>query len=235
MVARGFSALALTVAGVLAGSAGCVTPIEVKQASKAQLDLLGALDTAAATLQRSLDEFHEANRQRILQDGRIRVARQAIDVAYPEGSKAKVTADALFAGHKKTVQPWIDSAFQGTTLDAQLHELDLKLQKVTDPALRIQLTNQKQDIEKRKQELGTPPEAVQKMAKTVGDALDAETKTADSTDKALQILRAQIALMKALASRVDAWLAIDVAVTQNQADALRSSFDAATKALGGAK
>ena len=51
----------LGVAGMIALGA-CATPIEVKQASKAQLELLTTLEHAAEDLQQSLGQFHRAQR-----------------------------------------------------------------------------------------------------------------------------------------------------------------------------
>jgi hypothetical protein len=41
--------------------------------------------------------------------------------------------------------------------------------------------------------------------------------------------------MKQMAVRIDAWLAIDVTVTQDQADALRQAVSSAAGSLGGGK
>ena len=65
------------------------------------------------------------------------------------------------------------------------------------------------------------------------DDLAAEAKAATSVNDLLDILRAQIAVMKSMAQKVDAWVATDVTVTQEQADALKASLSAAAKALQG--
>ena len=109
------------------------------------------------------------------------------------------------------------------------------MKKAADPALKIQLENEKLTWERRKLALGGKPAAVTQIEAIIVDDLNGEIQTAAEIDKTLDILRAQIALMKQLAARVDAWLAIDVTVTQDQADALRQAFSAAAGSLGGAK
>lgn len=214
---------------------GCVTPIEVKQASKAQLELLGSLDSATSDLQQSLGQFHRSLEARIREEGRIWIARQAIEVAYPAGSDATVTADALFNGHKESVQPWIDYAFLSEDIDATIARLQARRSKATDPALKIQLENEEQTWQRRKLFLVKKPPAVKEIEAVIMDDLKSEMMTAADINKLLDILRAQIAVMKQMAGRIDAWLAIDVTVTQEQADALRQAFSDATASLRGAK
>jgi len=225
----------LAVLGSLAALGGCVTPIEVKQASKAQLELLTALDGAVGDLQQSLDQFHKSKEARIQEEGRIWIARQAIETKFPKEPKRLVTADDLFKAHKSDVQPWIDYAFLADDLQATITRIDERLKVVIDPAVRIQLTLEKQDWQKLQQELANKPEAVKQIEAVIAVDLNDERKAATNVNRLLDILRAQVALMKQLAARVDAWLAIDVTVTQEQADALKTSFSAAATALGGAK
>jgi hypothetical protein len=223
---------AITVLGALGG---CVTPIEVKQASKTQLDLLTTLDTATGELQQSLGQFHKSIEARIQEEGRIWIAKQAIEAANPGEPKTEVTADDLFKAHKNNVQPWIDYAFLSADIDATIGRIQDRLKKATDPSLRIQLEIEEQTWQKRKLALLNKPEAVKQIEAVIVDDLNGEIATAANVNKVLEILRAQIALMKQLAARVDSWLAIDVTVTQDQADALRQAFSAAAAGLGGAK
>lgn len=214
---------------------GCVTPIEVKQASKAQLELLTSLDDATGDLQQSLGQFHRSLEARIREEGRIWIAKQAIEVAYPAGSDAMITADALFNGHKESIQPWIDYAFLSDDIDATIARLQQRKNKATDPALKIQLENEEQTWQRRKLLLLKKPPAVKQIEAAIMDDLQGEMMTAAEIDKVLDILRAQIAVMKQIAGRIDAWLAIDVTVTQEQADALRQAFSAAAASMRGAK
>src|SRR5262249_44654311 len=107
--------------------------------------------------------------------------------------------------------------------------------KVTDPALKIQLDNEEQTWQRRKLFLTKKPPAVKQIEATIMDDLNGEMMTAAEINKVLDILRAQIAVMKQMAGRIDAWLAIDVTVTEEQADALGQAFSAAATSLGGAK
>jgi hypothetical protein len=214
---------------------GCVSPIEVKQASKAQLDLIAALDSATSDLQQSLGQFHHSLEARTREEGRIWVAKQAIAVAYPETSIKEVTSDDLFKGHKETVQPWIDYAFLSQDIDDTIKRLEDRFQKAKDPALKIQLTNEIQTWKLRQARLANKPKAVEEIEAMIVDDLNGQAQTASTVDKAIEILRAQIALMKQMAVRIDGWLAIDVTVTQDQADALRQAVSSAAGSLGGGK
>jgi hypothetical protein len=227
---------ALATVAVLVTLGGCVAPIEVKQASKAQLELLTTLDTAASELQQSLGQFHQIIEARIREEGHIWIAKQAIEVAYPAAAaEATVTADALFKGHKELVQPWIDYAFVSDDIDATIARLQDRMKKTTDPALKIQLDNEEQTWQRRKLALTKKPAAVKQIEAVIVDDLNSEKKSAADINKVLDVLRAQIALMKQMAGRIDAWLAIDVTVTQEQADALRQAVSAAAGNLGGTK
>ena len=214
---------------------GCVSPIEVKQASKAQLDLIAALDGATSDLQQSLGQFHRSMEARTRVEGRIWVAKQSIAVAYPETSTKEVTSDELFKAHKEAVQPWIDYAFLSKDIDDTMKRLEKRLQKAKDPALKIQLTNELQTWQLRQARLANKPKAVEEIEALIVDDLNGQIQTASTVDKVLEILRAQIALMKQMAARIDAWLAIDVTVTQEQADALRQAVSSAAGDLGGGK
>jgi outer membrane murein-binding lipoprotein Lpp len=231
------SALIMALAAVVMQFAvsGCVSPIEVKQASKAQLDLIAALDSAASDLQQSLGQFHHNLEARTREEGRIWVAKQAIAVAYPETSTKEVTSDDLFKGHKEAVQPWIDYAFLSQDIDDTIKRLEDRLQKAKDPALKIQLTNEIQTWKLRQARLANKPKAVEEIEAMIVDDLNGQAQTASTVDKTIEILRAQIALMKQMAVQIDAWLAIDVTVTQDQADALRQAVSSATGSLGGGK
>ena len=79
------------VAGCAIALGGCVTPIEVKTASKKQLELIDALDQATRDLESALAAFHRNNQQLIRNQARIAIARQSIDVAL-NGETEKVTS-----------------------------------------------------------------------------------------------------------------------------------------------
>lgn len=218
------------------GLVGCVSPIEIKTASRAEVSLISALDDAVVSLQTGLTQFHEAQAARIREEGRVLIAEQAIDAAFPfkQEQPTKVTADRLFEEHKVAVQPWIDYAFRAPDFDASIERLEKRKEKITDPLLKAALEKQLQDLRVQKADATTgKPKPVQDIEKIVLDDLTAEENAAKSVNDLFDILRAQIAVMKSMAEQVDAWLAIDVTVTQEQADALKKSLSAATKALQG--
>ena len=183
---------------------GCVSPIEVKQASKAQLDLIAALDGATSDLQQSLGQFHRSLAARTREEGRVWVAKQAIALAYPETSTTQVTSDELFKGHKDAVQPWIDYGLLSKDIDDTIKRLEERLQKAKDPALKVQLTNELQTWQLRQARVASKPKAVEEIEALIVDDLNGQIQTASTVDKALEVLRAQIALMKQMAARIDA-------------------------------
>src|SRR5262249_39303276 len=145
-------------ATLAAALGGCVTPIEVKQASKAQLELLNTLDSATADLQQSLAQFNRNIEARTREEGRIWVAKQAIEVAIPASSNAMVTSDDLFKSYKQSVQPWIDYAFLSNDIEATIAALKERRTKATNPALQVQLDNEVLTWERRKLTLAGQPE-----------------------------------------------------------------------------
>lgn len=227
----GWGILAATIALV-----GCVSPVEIKTASRAEVGLINALDDAVVKLQTGLIQFHEAKAARIREEGRVLIAQQAIDAAYPlkQEQPVRVTADKFFEDQKVAVQPWIDYAFRTPDFDASIERLERRKEKAGDPLMKAALEKQLEDLRVLKADATAgKPKPVQDIEEIVQDDLAAEEKAAKRLDDLLDILRAQIAVMKSMAEKVDAWLATDVTVTQAQADALRTSLSAATKALQG--
>ena len=220
---------------ILALFAGCTTPIEVKTASKAQLDLLTALDGAVSDLQQSFDQFHNAKEARIREEGRMLVARQAIAALYPSNRPMKqMTADALFESYDANVQPWIDNAMALPDVEAQIVSLTKKIAATTDPVLKGRYTLALQDLQELRARLvRNKPAAVTEIEEVILADLSNERQTAQSVRHVLDILRSQIAVMKSIASKVDAWLAIDVNVSQEQADSLKDALVGARKAFAG--
>lgn len=220
---------------LLLAVSGCVSPIEVKQASKAQLELIAVLDGAASDLQQSLGQFHRGLEARTREEGRIWIARQAIAVAYPDTSTVQVTADDLFKGHKDNVQPWIDYAFLSGDIDDTIKRLEDRLKKAQDRALKVQLENEIGTWQRLQARLLNKPKPVAEIEALIVDDLNGQAQTAASVNKTMEVLRAQIALMKQMAARIDAWLSIDVTVTQEQADSLRQAISNAAGSLGGGR
>ena len=218
---------------ILALCAGCATPIEVKNASKSQLELLTALDGAVSDLQQSFDEFHKAKEARIREEGRMLVARQAIAVLHPANRPMKqMTADALFESYNANVQPWIDSALTLPDVEAQIASLTKKIGATSDPAFKGRYTLALQDLQElRAKLLRNKPAAVSEIEEVILGDLANERQTAQEVRRLLGSLRSQIAVMTSIASKVDAWLAVDVNVSQEQADSLKDALVGARKSF----
>jgi hypothetical protein len=220
---------------VIMALAGCATPVEVKTASKAQLGVIEALDAAIVDLQQGFDQFHSDKEARIKEEGRMLVARQAIAALYPQSQPMKqITADALFESYNANVRPWIDNALVWRDIDDQIALLTKRIAGTSDPARKGQLTIALQDLqEARARIVQNKPKPVAAIEEVILADLDRERQTANDVDQLLEILRAQIAVMKSIATKVDAWLALDVSVSQEQADSLKEALAGAGKQLGG--
>jgi hypothetical protein len=220
---------------LIALTTGCASPIEVKTASKAQIDLIAALDGAIANLQQSFDQFHADMEGRIREEGRMFVARQAIATLYPKDRPMKqITADALFESHNTNVQPWIDNALILPDVDAQIVLLTKRMDSTSDPVVKGRYTLALQDLQELRARLvQNKPKAVTDIEEVVLADLANERQTAQEVHQLLNVLRAQMAIMKSIATKLDAWLAIDVNISQEQADGLRDAWVGARKAIGG--
>ncbi len=205
---------------------GCATPIEIKNASKAQMQLIDSLDSAVANLQAALDQFHRDKEVRIREEGRMKIARQAIDVAI-SNDKVTVTADQLYDAYKKKIQPWVDYAFISSDIADRMDNLQKRINKTSDSVLKMALTQDLEDLRLLQTVLAKKPKDVKELEAIIQDDLNNEENTRIQNQDMLKILRAQVALMKAMHGKVDAWLAIDVTVTQQQADALKDAFSSA--------
>ena len=212
---------------------GCVTPIEVKTASQKQLQLIRELDSAVADLQGALADFHRQKEARILQEGRVLIAQQAIATAVSGRGNAEVTADMLFENHKNKVQPWIDYAL-ADDLDAQIRLAEKRKARTNDPLVKGFFDIQIGDLRLLKATLANKPQPVKELEAVISEDLEAERTTAKSVEESLTHLRGQLALMSSMAESVDAWLAIDVSPSAEQVNALRAIVaEAAGRANGG--
>jgi hypothetical protein len=228
--------LSLPVFALTIGLVGCVTPVDVKTASRGQLELLSTLDGAVGDLQQSLDQWHQDREELIRQEGRVLIARQAMAAAIPPNQENKaITADHLFVSYDRHVRPWVDYAFLLPAIGEQLTTLTERLETTSDPILKGALTNDLEDLRLLQAQIQAKPQPVREIEAIIQDDLSEEQRTATDVHDKLEVLRAQIALMKVMATKVDAWLAIDVTVTQEQVDGLQNAFVAAQKALGGSK
>lgn len=220
----------------------CAAPIEVKNASRTQLELIDSVDDAVAELQTALDQFHRDMETSIIEEGRMEIARQAIDVTINKDS-ADVTADALFDIYTKQIQRWVDYAFDAyedsiMSLEKKIVEIDEKINEEQNPENkenlilnRISLNLDLDDLQLLQAKLKQKPQLVDTLEMIIREDLKKAGDTGDQTRQALQILRAQVALMKVMQEKVDAWITLDVTVTQEQADALKDAFNAANQTL----
>lgn len=211
---------------------GCATPVEVKTASKRQLELIDALDQATRDLEAALADFHRGNQSLIRNQARVGIARQSIDVAMEgEGDEKKVTADALFEIHKSEVRPWIDAAFEDAAIARRIAQLEKAKAKATSPVDTFRIENELNELEIQKAALASKPSAVAELESIYAGELEAEQEAIAALAARFAILRAQIAAMKAAQIKVDSWLSIDVTVSQEQVDALTETFRSAHQKL----
>jgi hypothetical protein len=220
---------------ILMALAGCAAPVEVKTASKAQLEVIEALDSAIVDLSQALDQFHSDKEARIEEEGRMLIARQAIAALYPKNKPMKqITADALFESYDANVRPWIDNALLWRDIDAEITSLTSQIAGAGDPIRKGQLTLDLQDLqETRARIVRNKPKPVAAIEEVIAGDLDRERQTANDVNQLLETLRKQIAVMKSLATKVDAWLALDVSVSPEQADSLKEALVGAGKDLAG--
>ena len=172
----------------------------------------------------------------------MEIARQAIDVTINKDS-ADVTADALFDIYTKQIQRWVDYAFDAyedsiMSLEKKIVEIDEKINEEQNPENkenlilnRISLNLDLDDLQLLQAKLKQKPQLVDTLEMIIREDLKKAGDTGDQTRQALQILRAQVALMKVMQEKVDAWITLDVTVTQEQADALKDAFNAANQTL----
>jgi hypothetical protein len=217
---------------VVLAHTGCATPVEIKNASKAQMDLINSVDSAVSDLQSTLNQFHRDKEARIIEEGRMLIARQAIDVAV-ENPDDVVTADQLFDSYRDGVEPWIDYAFTGPAIDERIAVFEKRMSETTDVILKTAFQMELQDLKLLKATLQNKPELITQLEAVIQDDLNKERETAEKTMEMLQLLKLQIALMKVMHGRVDAWLAIDITVNQEQVDALKDEFVSAHRKIEG--
>jgi exonuclease VII small subunit len=225
-------ALLAAVTACAIGLGGCVTPVEVKTASKKQLELIDSLDRATSELEAALAAFHRSNQDLIRNQARVAIARQSIDVAL-QGRSENVTADQLFRSYNDKVRPWIDYAFAEPRIAQHIEALKIQMAATSNVSEQLSIRNELDDLKTLQAKIRTKPAEVAKLEAIFADELTAEAASIESLDRVFTVLRQQIATMKAAQQRVDAWLSIDVSVSQEQIDSLTESFRTAQKALAG--
>lgn len=208
---------------------GCVTPIEIKNASKSQLELIDTVDQAVKDLQSSIDQLHRNQEELIREEGRMLIARQAVDFSTSDGRQ--VNADQLYEIFIEKIQPSIDFAFEAKTVEQALEDLQKRIDSAPNTIVKLTFEGQLEKLREIEAALTSRPAEVKELEVGFAEDIIREQETAVAVAENLKILRAQIALMKAMHSRVDSWLAIDVTVTQEQIDSLKDAFSKAKQSM----
>jgi len=210
--------------------AGCATPPEIKTASRAQIELITAVNDATETLNQGLVQFHRDQQARIFDEGRVLIARQAINVAVPD-TNSLASADGVFKVSNEKVRPWVDNAFSGPEIDAAIAQTQARLNNATNVFVKGSLQNDLDDLNLLKTSLSQKPAEVAQLEAIIQQDAQAETETSNRVSATLKLLQAQLGLMKAAAVVIDDWLTIDVTLSQEQTDSLAQAFSEAKAAL----
>ena len=210
----------------------CATPVEIKNASQKQLELVGSLDDAVRDLQGAVDHFYRDHADLTRIEGRVQIAQAAILEATDEQTSA--TADELFERFETEVHPWIRNAFAGPALDERIAALNNRIQQETDATTKLLLQRDLNDLRLQRSDFSSAmPASVASIDAETSDRIKRSASTAADVRQSLDVLRKQIALMRAMQSRVDAWLAIDVSPSQEQIDGLTKSIREAHVSVSG--
>jgi hypothetical protein len=196
------------------------------------MEAIEALDRAVSELQDAIAQFHRDMIVRTKTEGRMLVAKQAIAAALKVNDK-DVTADKFFEDYKKDVQPWIDNALLAETYQNTLKSIKEQIARTTNILEKNSLQQDLDDIELKLKSMALKPEPVQATEKTIIDDIAQQSKTASKVNAILRQLRDQLKVMKLMATRVDAWVGIDVTVSEEQVSGLKKAFTEARTALSG--
>jgi len=199
---------------------------------KKQLKLIDSLNQATRDLESALAAFHRNNQQLIRNQARVAIARQSIDVAL-NGEAEKVSADELFVAHESSVRPWIDYAFEEAGITKRIEQLKIEMAATDEAIEHLKIRHELTVLEMEKARLASKPNDVAELEAVFSGELEAEQATIETLRKQFAVLHQQIATMKATQTRVDAWLSIDVTVSQEQIDSLTESFRTAQEAFSG--
>ena len=210
---------------------GCATPAEIKAASKTQLALIDSLDGAVGDLNSAINKFHRDQADLIRTEGRMRIAKQAVLLAV--GEDAKVEADDLFDIYKSDIYPWIAGAYSGPLIDQRIKNIEKVLAKDLEPDVRVKLRKNLNELRIARASQSAKPPDLDDLEQIILQNLENVASTEASVAETLELLRVQIALMKAMQTRIDDWLSIDVSPSQEQIDGLIKSFGEARTAIKG--
>jgi hypothetical protein len=232
--------------------AACATPQGVKDASKQQLQLLGAMNKAAIGLKQGVDDFHTQQENTIEDWARVATATAAIDSLTKKDEGKEIAADPLFEEYENSIRPYIDAAAtdfnqQANSLEALRAQKQSESDRATDPVIRrklqlvaANLSAMRNNAQRREAAFrgAAQRSGCQECSLVRGQALALigdERTTVAYVDRQIAILEQQIAVMSQVAAAIDQWLAIDVTLSQQQADHLDKTYKDAITALGTAK
>ena len=223
------SAIVFALAMLILILQACATPPEIKTVSKSQLELIDALDSAVSDLQSAVARFHREQADLIRIEGRMLIAQQAIDEATQLDKE--ITADQFFKHFETNVRPWYTTDFGESTVQSRLDELNKQIESESDEVRKATLVTRRNMLEFDLAEPLNKPAGVKSIENTIREGIGREQDTARNVTESLRLLRAQIALMKAMQTNVDTWLSIDVTLSDKQARELNEAFVEARAAL----
>jgi uncharacterized protein YjgD (DUF1641 family) len=164
----------------------------------------------------------------------MKLARQAITAAAAD-PQALATADQVFDTSIKQVRVYIDDAFVLEEIEEAVKETEAVLHKAEDQITRQMLEENLKDLKDRMEKLKgrQVPKNIKDVEDRTAKAIAAQRKDAQELTSLLEILRSQIAIIKATSRVIDDWLSMDVTVSKEQFDRLEKAYDEAVKALKG--
>ena len=233
--------IAVLAMGIWLMTSGCATPPVIKTASKTQCELIGELDQSVQALENGLVQFHEDNQEQIRQVGRVLIAQQAINVIMEPPNNGipttngATTVDALLETSNTRIRPFVDYAFSDAELQDEIAQVTGEMNAATNAIARALLHTKLESLTLKQAQLSNKPPAVAQLEGVLEGEIAKQEQTEQEVKQILDVVRAQAGLMKVMATTVDSWLALDVTVTQAQADNLETAVVNAQKALGGGK
>jgi hypothetical protein len=211
---------------------GCATPTVIKEASKAQLELIKTVDSAVGDFRTALGKYYDDEEKLIVQAAHAKLAQQAIESVLTGAPKAKKVGK-LYDIYQDKVELYIDYGLDKDALETRKADLEKKLEKESRPIEKASISIQLDNIRQQLAELSNMPELVKNLANGFNSEIQNVQSTSEQNLKMLDLLRSQLALMLTLQEKVDAWLSIDVSITQDQANAMEKTFIDAYNGLSG--
>lgn len=207
-----------------------------------------AMNKAAIGLKQGLDDFHSQQKNTIEDWARVETATAAIDSLTKNEEGKEISANGLFEEDADNIRPLIDAAAtdfngQAKSFEALRKQKQTESDQATDREIRTKLqlvaanlAAMRNNAQRRDAAFSSAAQGsgCQECSRVRGQALALigdEQTTAAYVDKQIEILEQQIAVMSQVAAAVDQWLAIDVTLSQQQADQLDKTYKDAIAAL----